>query len=590
VRDAPVTAVDAPPLAQRDLKPYRRMAFAQAAFLGMALLIVGQLVRWQVVKRQELLADMASARPNMQQVPAYRGMILDRSGKLLALNNYDYTITSAPSMIDEADEPAVAEKLAAILGEPVADVLKSIAGERYWAQVARQVPREVGEAILAEDIVGIFADPVEVRVYPEHSLAAHLLGFVAGDAEEGTKGYYGVEGFYDPPLKGKTGMRDEREYPYPFEPVSFADRRARDWTIPQHGRTLVLTVDRTIQYLVERELYAACERYGAEGGTILVMDPKTGAILASASYPTYDPNAFATTDDTLFVDPAVGEQYEPGSTLKIVTMAAALDLGIVGPNDLYNDVGIIEVGGREIMNWDERAYGLVSMTDVLVHSLNTGIAHVSTMLGPERFYQYLNLFGFGQRTGVDLEGEVVGTMREPGDSDWHESDLGANAYGQGIAVTPMQLTTAIAAIANGGVMVQPYVVQSMYVDDVPREVNLGPVGQIIRPETARTLTEMMVQVVEEGVPRAQVPGYRIAGKTGTAETWIAAQWDPELTIASFVGFAPADDPQFVVLVKLDKPKASSLGGATAAPTFANVARMLFTQLEIPPDAVRLAMQ
>ncbi|MBN1640581.1 MAG: penicillin-binding protein 2 [Anaerolineae bacterium] len=584
MRDAPVTAVDAPPHVQRDLIPHRRMAFAQAALLGMALLIVAQFVRWQVIQRRELLKDMVSAQPNMRKVPAYRGMILDRNEKLLALNNYDYTIEAAPLMIDELDKADVAEQVAAKLGWPTEQVLDRIAGEAPYAQIARLVPRAVGKEIIALDLTGIFVKPVAVRVYPEHALAAHVLGFVAGDEDEGSKGYYGVEGFYDELLKGKTGERDDRRYP--FEPVSFADRRASDWTIPEDGRTVVLTIDRTVQYMIERELQVACERYSAEGGTILVVDPRTGALLASASYPDYDPNQFASTDDALFLDPAVGGQYEPGSTFKIVTMAAALDLGIVGPDDLYNDTGVIEVGGRVIRNWDERAYGLVTMRDVLIHSLNTGMAHVSTVLGPERFYQYVNRFGFGQRTGIDLQGETGGTMRQPGDADWHESDLGTNAFGQGIAVTPIQLTMAVAAVANHGVMMRPYVVGSLIQDDGAIQAKHMSRGQVIRPETAQVLTEMLVQVVDEGVHNAQVPGYRIAGKTGTAQTWIASGYDPELTIASFVGFAPADDPQFVVLVKLDKPKASSLGAATAAPTFANVARILFTQLEIPPDAVR----
>jgi cell division protein FtsI/penicillin-binding protein 2 len=342
--------------------------------------------------------------------------------------------------------------------------------------------------------------------------------------------------------------------------------------------------------LIEQELKAAVERYGAEGGSIVVMDPKTGALLASASYPSYDPNDFAETEEHAFIDPVIGRHYEPGSTLKIFTMAAALDTGQVQPGDVYNDVGYIEVGGRTIKNWDERSYGMVTMSEILVHSLNTGIAHVSTRLGPSRFYQYMNRFGIGHETGVDLEGETSGAMREQGDAEWHESDLGTNAFGQGLAVTPLQLVVAAGAIANRGFVMRPYVVEQLVEEERVVLAKQVAVRQAIGEETARTLTEMMVEVVERGAPHAQVDGYRIAGKTGTAQTPVVGGYDPNLTIASFIGFAPADDPQFVALVKLDKPTVSPWGTETAAPTFANVARILFTQLAIPPDQLRLAVR
>ncbi len=589
MRDTPVTAVDLPPAVSRDLKPYRRVAFAQAFFLGVALLIAAQLVRWQVVQRKTLLTDMVAGSVYMQEIPPNRGMILDRNENVLALNNYDYAIEAAPQWIDEDEKELVAADLSALLQRPAAEIREILAGDAAWAPVSRRVPRELGKEIILRGLPGIYADPIAVRVYPEKTLAAHILGFVAGSDGGGTQGYYGVEGFYDDLLQGKTGLRNGQWDPW--SPVSFADRRARNWTIPQDGRTMVLTIDRTIQYLVEQELRAAIERYGAESGSIVVVDPRTGAILASGACPTYDPNQFGEADDEVLVDPVIGMAYEPGSTFKVVTMAAALDTGAVTPNDLYNDIGYIEVGGRVFRNWDNRSYGMVDMTQVLVKSLNTGMAHVNTVLGPDRFYQYVNRFGFGERTGVDLQGEASGSTREPGDPEWHESDLGTNAFGQGLAVTPLQLVMAVAAVANRGVMMRPYVVESLIQDGQLIYARHNPAGRVISEETAKTLTYMMVQVVEQGTVMAQVDGYEIAGKTGTAQTAILGGYgyDPNLTIASFVGFAPADDPQFVVLVKLDKPTASPWGATTAAPTFSRVARILFTQLEIPPDAIRWEM-
>jgi cell division protein FtsI/penicillin-binding protein 2 len=396
-----------------------------------------------------------------------------------------------------------------------------------------------------------------------------------------------VEGFYDKTLKGQTGEREGGWDPWK-KPVSFADRRAWNWRLPREGHTLILTIDRTIQYLIEQELRAAIERYGAESGCIVVMDPKTGALLAASSYPTYDPNRFTEAEEELLIDPVVGRHYEPGSTFKIFTLAAALDTNVIAPDDLYQDLGYIEVGGRILKNWDERSYGLVDMTDILVHSLNTGIAHVSTRLGPSQFYHYVNRFGFGHKTGIDLEGEVGGVTRQQGDPEWHESDLGTNSFGQGLAVTPVQIVVAVGAVANRGFMMQPYVVEQLVQKDRSVHAKQVTVRQVISERTAQTLTEMMVEVVERGATLAKVDGYRIAGKTGTAQTPIVGGYDPTLTIASFVGFAPADDPRFVALVRLDKPTTSPWGAATAAPTFANVARILFAQMAIPPDQIRTA--
>jgi cell division protein FtsI/penicillin-binding protein 2 len=584
VREAPVAAIDPPPPpVERDLKPHRRMRVVQAVLLGFALLIVGQLVRWQVVESKDLLENLEVEESYSEEVPSQRGLILDRQRAILALNNYDYTIMAAPNQIPEYRTITVANKLAPVIGWPAEDLIKTLEGDKFYAPIERQVPREVGKAVLALDLEGIHVRPLPVRVYPEHTLAAHTLGFVAAD----NKGYYGVEGFYDKALTGKAGLREAQWNPW-SQPVSFADGRAQQWRIPQEGHTLVLTIDRTIQYLIEQTLRDAVERYGAESGSIVVMDSRTGALLAMASYPTYDPNAYAGVPEEMFIDPVIGVQYEPGSTFKIVTMAAALEAGAVRPEDTYYDVGYIEVGGRILKNWDEQAYGNVDMTGILVHSLNTGIAHVSTLLGPTQFYHYVNRFGFGRKLGVDLEGEVGGTLREQGDPEWHESDLGTNAFGQGLAVTPLQMVVAVGAVANRGFMMRPHVVAQLISGDRAVDAKQVTVRQVISEQTARTVTEMMVETVERGAPLARVEGYRIAGKTGTAQTPIVGGYDPNLTIASCIGFAPADDPQFVALVKLDKPTKSPWGTQTAAPTFAEVARIMFSQLAIPPDRVRMA--
>ena len=586
MREPPVAALDPPPQIEQEQKPFRRLALCQMIFVGFAFLIVWQLVRWQIIERESILDPGREAPEYREEIPSQRGLILDKGHSLLALNNYDYTILAAPNMIREDETAEVARKLASLLGWSHEEMVERLSGDELYAPIERHVPREVGKGVIALDLPGIFAYPLATRVYPERSLAAHTLGFVAGD-KDSTKGYYGLEGFYDKVLKGEAGLREGRWDPW-TRPVSFADRRSRAWRMPQEGRTLVLTIDKTLQYLIEQELRDAIERYGAEGGCIIVMDPKTGGLLATTSYPDYDPNLFSEVDEEVLMDPAIGRHYEPGSTFKIFTMAAALDSGLVRPDDMYNDVGYIEVGGRILKNWDEKAYGLVDMTNILVYSLNTGAAHVSTVLGASQFYHYVNRFGFGRQTGVDLEGEVSGVVRQQGDPEWHESDLGTNAFGQGVAATPLQMVAAVGAVANRGFLMRPYVVEQLIQGERVVSAKQVTVRQVISEETARVVTEMMVQVVEDGAKLAQVDGYRIAGKTGTAQTPIVGGYDPHHTIASFIGFAPADDPRFVVLVKLDKPSTSTWGAATAAPTFARVAQILFTHLAIPPDQAKVA--
>ncbi|MFN2168578.1 MAG: peptidoglycan D,D-transpeptidase FtsI family protein, partial [Anaerolineae bacterium] len=335
---------------------------------------------------------------------------------------------------------------------------------------------------------------------------------------------------------------------------------------------------------------------GAESGTVLIMNPQTGALLAAFSYPSYDPNAFAEADLSLLDDPTVSKLYEPGSVFKVVTWSAGLDSGTISPGTTFYDDGALEVGGRVIRNWDRQGHGLVTMEDGLVKSLNTVAAFTSTSMGKSIFYNYLRRFGLGALTQVDLASEGPGMMKLPGDSNWFPSELGTNSFGQGIAVTPMQMIVAVATVANDGMLMKPYVVQQFIARDPEsgglRTIDVEPmaVRRAISPETAGTMTNMLVQVVEQGATKAQIPGYRVAGKTGTAQIPTPYGYHPTDTIGSFVGYAPADDPQFIILVKLDKPTASPWGSQTAAPTFRAIAERLLAYLQIPPDEIRLAAQ
>ncbi len=383
-------------------------------------------------------------------------------------------------------------------------------------------------------------------------------------------------------LHGTPGLRQGERDPFgssiPIGPGQYIP--------PRNGRSLVLTIDRTAQYIVERELAQAVAEFQAESGTVVVLDPNTGGIVAMASWPTYDPNHFAEIDQRYFPDPAVSEQYEPGSVFKVITLAAGLDSEVISPETTIYDSGVIEVGGRTIYNSDRLSHGTVDMTTVLGKSLNVGAAQVAVLLGKERFYHYLRRFGFGRITEVDLDSEGPGTLKSPGDPNWHESDLGTNSFGQGIAVTPLQMAAAMAAVANDGLLMKPYVVQEIIEDDQTLSVQPTVVRRAILPQAARTLTEMLVTAVSQETELAQVSGYRVAGKTGTAQIPVPGGYHPTLTVASFAGYLPADDPALVILVVIHKPKTSSWGGEVAAPVFARIAQQLMTLLDVPPAALR----
>ncbi len=564
-------------------KDFRRLAFLVAIIIGLILVVAVRLFYLQII--QGALGDDQGhylANHTLEVAP-HRGLIIDRRGYILALNTFEYDVSASPNVI--TDTQYVADHLSAILGLPPGELVSILDPEKLYVLLKNRVSQEAADAIAALNVRGINLKPQLRRRYPNGSLAAHLLGFVTYELT----GTYGVEGFYDLLLKGTDTVPDpikggKAYYPGETVPIAFQQK-----ALPQDGTHLVLTLDRNIQYLVERELAKAVNQYQADGGTIIVMVPQTGAILAMANYPSYDPNRFYEALE-LHTNPAVSYQYEPGSVFKIITMAAGLDAGIITPDSTYYDSGSIKVGTATIWNPDRQAHGLVTMTDVLALSLNVGVAHISTSLGEETFYAYLKRFGCGDYTGIDLDGEIAGTLKEPGGENWYESDLGTNSFGQGVAVTPLQMITAVAAVANGGHLMKPYVVDRIVDDQGALITQPTVVRQVVSAQTAEQLTDMLVEAVERGAEMATVPGYDIAGKTGTAQIPIPGegQYDPELTIASFVGYAPADDPQFIALVKIDKPRLDPWGAEVAAPVFRIIAERLFVLLDVPPDSVRLA--
>lgn len=590
--------------------PYRRVSVLLVIMGLSALAMFIQLIRVQFGPYAPVFSTwIEAAEDNEAEIEPVRGLIYDRDGDLLATNVPMYYLEVEVFQLTQASRKQIAAVLARTLVLPYEDLYhqlnadwgalglyrirltREVDGGERWPITIDQVAADVLKSFLldpeAPDLSGLKPVPAPKREYPASALAGHVLGFVN---QEG-KGYFGIEGFYDNWLGGKA-ITVERGYIPP---------EARIQPDTPTGVNLVLTLDLDIQQMTDDILEKAIEDTGSESGQIIVMDPRNGEILAMAILPSLDPNNYEpwleqlgleaedleTEEDELVINPAVGGQFEPGSTFKILTMAAAIDAGVIEPEDQFIDRGVIEIGGVKIRNWNGGAWGPQTMVGCIQHSLNVCLAYVaSEKLGAATFYDYLTAFGMGRVTGIDLSGEVSGQMRTPRHPEWTEADLGTNSFGQGISVTPVQLIAAVGAVANEGVMVQPHIVRAVVGPEGAYWPKPTTLGRPISAESARTITEMLVESIEGEARYAHVNGYEIAGKTGTAQIPTEGGYDDRWTIASFIGWGPVSDPRFVVLVRLDKPESSPWGSVVAAPVFRDVVERLVAMLEIPPDSVR----
>jgi cell division protein FtsI/penicillin-binding protein 2 len=564
----------------------KRVNFVFAVIVGAALLLGYRLFYWQVLAREETLAKGNQTIVEEATTPV-RGTIRDRNGYLLAADDAIYKFWVSPNIVSRPE--LVAEEINGITGIPEAELIEIFGRDSQNELISDTVPLTMAQEIINLEERFFVLEPSLLRTYPNGTLAAHLLGFVNFSDEEGRRtGVAGVEMYYDKLLSGM-----EIRPLAAGTPAEEIKLGSRPFTPTQNGVDLVLTIDRSLQFMVEQELNSAIQQYQALGGTIVVMDPKTGDILAMASSPTFEPERFRDWMETpeIFNNPAVSQQYEPGSVFKIITVAAAIDAGTVTPETRWYDPGVYEVGGRIITNWDGRGYGDRSVTEILGYSLNTGTAWISTSLGPEQFYSHMDSFGFGSPTGIDLGSEAAGQVKSPGDGLWHPSDLGTNAFGQGIAVTPLQMVTAVASLLNDGQLMQPRVVKAVINNGVLEELPVVVRGQSVSPETAHLMQTMMADAVEIETQTALLDGWRVGGKTGTAQVPIPGGYHATDTIASFIGFAPADDPAFVMLVKLDRPLGvHQWGSQSAAPTFNRLATRILNYFNIPPDMYRVAVR
>ena len=563
------------------------------AFLGvLALVLVAQLIRYQafgVVPKVDKNNKNTAVDPRLA-----RGSITGRNGHPLAIEYYTYNIIVDAANIEAPEE--LADKLGPLLNQDPHELAQKIRenNQTHYLAVARKispagVKRIKDKEERDEQRLPIIIEARPQRYYPEGNLLCHVLGFVPLNRI----GYYGIEGYYDDFLRATSPMLHLQEPPKPVDDADSADTLPESPFLPSAvQQDLVLTIDRVIQHTIETELVEAIKEFEAESGTIIVLQPKTGAVLGMASWPDFNPNDYSqASDESVYLNPAISRQYEPGSVFKLITFAAALENNVITPETEYLDEDKFIYYDRTIQNWDKRGRGEVTAQEALAKSLNVTTAKIAIDTKKANFYKAVTLFGFGQLTNIELEGEVTGLVKSPGKNDWYPFDLATNAFGQGISVTPLQMANAVAAIASDGVLHQPHVVHQVIDGEKLRTFEPKPVRRAISSETAQTLTKMMVYTVRN-TPKAKISGYAIAGKSGTAEipNTKTRGYTQENTIASFTGFFPADDPQFVILVKLDRPKTSRWATQTAAALFHDIAKDLIDLYAIPPDVIRLGMQ
>lgn len=590
------------------MKPpfYARYTLIALICLALGVGIAVQLIRINYTPyARELIEKSEDYQGVKKTIYPPRGTIYDRSGYILATNQVGFELGIDLKLV--SDPESIAFAAASLLEDlsyadiyGIANTEKRETENRYFvlsSYVSKEKVNELEQLVdtyaarrkesgsSKPNLNGLIWKPMQQRTYPEGSLAANVLGFYNYFSRETAQGVYGVEEAYNRLLSGKP----ENIY-MPNDPNLVE-------ALPDinPGASLVLTIDREIQKMLEDTLQEAIEWSGAEGGTIVVSDPETGEVLGMASSPFFDPNKYWEYEETFpGITPynrAIGAAYEPGSVFKVITMAAALDSGVVEPTTTYTDsTGIYWVDDSwPIYNWNGGAWGEQTMTGCMQYSLNVCLAYVANeRLEADLFYHYLQAFGFGRSTGIDLASEANYPLRLPEDNQWVSLDLATNSFGQGIAVTPIQMVNAISAIANDGRMMTPHVVRSVV--DRGQQYNVAPqlINSPISPEAAREITEMLEVALEEEASEALVEGYSLAGKTGTGEIPTELGYTSELTNTSFVGWGPVEDPKFVVYIWLEKPTISKWGSEVAAPVFKDVVEQLVVLMRIPPDDVRLS--
>ncbi|HSX39899.1 MAG TPA: penicillin-binding protein 2 [Candidatus Saccharimonadales bacterium] len=581
-----------------------RLKSLTLGFFAICLAFIAKLFIIQVLDHQQYKALADEQYWNFQQIPAKRGNILSSDGFLLASTQTYYLMYAEPKTITNPNK--VSDDLASKLADlhPIQNKTKDEAYVFYknkimaaldtnlmWVILEHSISPIEKDQLTALKIAGIGFQDEPVRYYPEGTLLSHVLGYVAGD-ENGTKrGYFGIEGYLDGDLQGHPG-RILQEQDALGNPILIGGHKT---TEAINGRNIVLTIDRSVQYLIEKQLKTAVDKYDALAGTVIVMNPQTGDVIAMANYPTYDPSDFSdfsdpqqSTDSEVRkkverIDSAVSETYEPGSVIKPLTISAAVENKIVTPETTYHDDGPVKYSDYYIDNWDHKHWGELNIIQLLQKSNNIGAAWVGTQVGPQRLSDYFRKFGLGEKTGIELEGEDTGVIRDP--KTWTDIDTATASFGQGISATPLQVLNAFNVFANDGKLMKPRIVSKIVDEGKEIDIPVKEVRQVITEQTNKTMVDLLVQAVNGGESKYfNLKDYIIAGKTGTAQIPVNGQYDPDKTNATFVGFLPGND-KFSMIVRLNTPRASIFAAETAVPLWMTIADELTKYYGIPPDKV-----
>ncbi|MDO8610378.1 MAG: penicillin-binding protein 2 [bacterium] len=543
-------------------------------FLALFIAILSKLFYVQFIKP---VNPGAGAYLHTGKINAERGKIFDRNMNPLVLNQNSYLLFAEPKIIQDKDY--LIRQLSSVLQIPEASLSAKYDETKVWLALHSGIDEDMKKKIDSLHLKGIGLDYSMSRYYPEASLAAHLVGFVGKNNINEDTGYFGLEGFYDKDLIGLPGFL-ESERDLLGMPIFIG---TQERTNSENGRDLVLTIDKTVQEISKRKLLEGMESYKAKSGCVITADPFTMQIFSLVCLPDYSIEKYYKFSEEYFKDSAISDLYEPGSTFKPLIVAAALQEKKIKPDSIFNETGPVTIGEYRIQTWDNKYEGEISITRILEKSSNVGMIYIGSKLGDENVFNYLKKYGFGELTGIDLQGEDSSYLKQK--KDWYPIDYATATFGQGIVTTPIQMIRAFASVINGGKLMRPYVVEKM-IGSNGKETVIQPKmeRQTISKSISDIIKKMLVDTVEHGeVKWAKPKGYVVGGKTGTAQIALQGHYDASKTIASFIGFAPADNPKFITLVILKEPQSSIWGSETAAPIFFEIAKELLVYYNIAPQ-------
>jgi len=534
--------------------------------------ICARLFYLQVIAPTYYSADYIKTR----RIEPVRGQILDRNKEPLAVNQTKYTLFAEPKAIEDVRMTVSELEEILLIGESTLSARLDMT--KTWVALKRDVSLETKEIIEKKKLPGIGFEEEMARYYPEASLAAHLVGFLGKKSDGDRIGYFGIEGFYDKDLSGLPGvLKSERDL---LNRPIFAGTQER--INAEDGREIVLTVDKSVQHKVKARLKKGVEQFRAVAGCVIVANPHTMEILANVCLPDFDPEQYYEYPEGDFVNWTVSQAFEPGSTFKPLVLAAAIEEKKVRPDEMFDESGSVQIGGYTIKNWNDTYDGPITIARGLEKSSNVTMVHIGSKLGNELFHRYLiEKYRFGQRTGIDLQGEATGSVKQL--SSWYPIDAATMSFGQGINVTGIQLLRGFSAVINGGYLLRPYVVQEVMHDGVSKKREPFVDARIFSDRTSQIMRKILASTVLNAEARWDIPeGFSFGGKTGTAQIALQGSYDRSKTIASFIGFAPVENPEFVMLVVIREPSVSSWGSETAAPLFFQIARDLLIYFNVSP--------